>query len=116
MVGIAANGTQPLANSSNPVKAGQVIVVYATGLGEVDNPVKAGSPTPLTGLSSTMNPVTMTIGGVAATVSFAGLTPGSTGLYQVNAVVPKGVTAGDRVAVILKEAGQDSAPAYISVR
>ncbi|MEO5925919.1 MAG: hypothetical protein ABIR70_19020 [Bryobacteraceae bacterium] len=116
VVGVDANGAQTLADSTNPVRAGQVVVVYATGLGEVDNAVKAGSPTPSTPLSRTVSPVTVTIGGVAATVSFAGLTPGSTGLYQVNAAVPSGVAAGNRVAIVLKAAGQESSPAYISVR
>ena len=35
---------------------------------------------------------TVTIGGMNATVQFAGLTAGFVGLYQVNAVVPSGVT------------------------
>ncbi|MEO8100735.1 MAG: putative Ig domain-containing protein [Acidobacteriota bacterium] len=105
-----------LANSTHPVSSGQTVVVYCTGLGEVDHPLTAGSPTSTAFLTKTVNTVTMTIGGIAAKVDFAGLTPGSTGLYQVNAVVPAGVTPGDRVPVVLTEAGQSSAPAFISVR
>jgi len=41
-------------------------------------------------LTSTVNPVTVTIGGVAVPVHFA-LTPRFAGLYQVNAMVPDGV-------------------------
>jgi uncharacterized protein (TIGR03437 family) len=35
-----------------------------------------------------LQPITATIGGQPATVSFAGLTPGFVGLVQVNLVVP----------------------------
>jgi uncharacterized protein (TIGR03437 family) len=116
VVGISAEGAQALADSAHPVTAEQFIVAYATGLGEVSPPVQAGTQTPLDVLSRTIAPVTMTIGGVEARVDFAGLTPGSTALYQVNAVVPAGVTPGDRVPVMLKAAGQSSVEAYISVR
>jgi uncharacterized protein (TIGR03437 family) len=34
------------------------------------------------------------IGGRDAVVAFAGLTPGLAGVYQVNVVVPSGLTAG----------------------
>jgi uncharacterized protein (TIGR03437 family) len=46
-----------------------------------------------TGASATVNPVTITIGGVQADVSFAGLS--SAGLYQFNLVVPD-VPSGDQ--------------------
>jgi len=105
-----------LADASNPVKAGQTIVIYCTGLGEVKPPVTAGSPTPNSPLSNTVNQVTLTIGGVPASVAFAGLTPGQTGLYQVNAVVPPGVPPGNAVQVILSAAGQQSAPVTIAVK
>ncbi|MEO8662240.1 MAG: hypothetical protein ABI693_27505 [Bryobacteraceae bacterium] len=116
VVGIADNGAQNLADSSHPIIAGQPIVVYATGLGEVAPAVQAGSPTPVDHLTKTISPVTMKIGGRDANVFFSGLTPGSTGLYQVNAYVPAGITAGDRVAVVLTTAGQESVPTYISVK
>jgi uncharacterized protein (TIGR03437 family) len=114
--GIIVNVANALANSSNPVHAGDVIVIYCTGLGEVSPPVPAGTATPVTQLSNTVNPVTLTIGGVSAQVAFAGLTPGSTGLYQVNATVPAGVASGDSVPVVLTAARQSSAPVVISVR
>jgi uncharacterized protein (TIGR03437 family) len=109
-------GAQPLADSTHPVTAGQTVVIYCTGLGEVNPPVPAGNPTPLTPLTNTVNTVTATIGGLPAQVGFAGLTPGSTGLYQVNAVVPTGVTPGDSVPVVLTAAGQFSVPVKISLK
>ena len=59
--------------------------------------------------------MTLTIGGVPATVNFAGLTPGSVGLYQVNAVVPEGLTPGDAVEVVITAAGHASRPVTMSV-
>jgi uncharacterized protein (TIGR03437 family) len=39
----------------------------------------------------------VTIGGLPAQVAFSGLSPGFAGLYQVNAIVPAGVSPGDSV-------------------
>jgi len=63
-----------------------------------------------------VNEVGVTIGGQAAPVTFSGLTPGYAGLYQVNAVVPSGITTGDAVPVVLSVAGQTSPPVTIAVR
>jgi uncharacterized protein (TIGR03437 family) len=42
----------------------------------------------------------VTIGGVAAQVDFAGLTPGAVGLYQINAVVPANAPTGSQPLVV----------------
>jgi len=52
----------------------------------------------------------------AAQVAFSGLTPGFAGLYQVNAVVPSGIAAGDTVPVVLSVAGQTSPAVTMAVR
>jgi uncharacterized protein (TIGR03437 family) len=116
IIGVNSAGVQTVADPSHPVHAGDTIVIYCTGLGEVNPPVAAGSSAPLNALSSTVNPVAVTIGGVTASVAFAGLTPGSAGLYQVNAVVPQGVGVGDQMPVVLTSAGQQSQPVTIAVR
>jgi uncharacterized protein (TIGR03437 family) len=58
----------------------------------------------------------MTIGGLPAVVSFAGLAPGFAGLYQINATVPVGVTTGNNVPVVIQVAGQTSPPATMAVQ
>jgi adhesin/invasin len=79
--------------------------------------VKEGSPAPTTPpLSTTVNVVTVTIGGKAAQVAFSGLTPGYAGLYQINAIVPSGITTGDTVPVVLSVAGQTSPAVTLAVR
>jgi adhesin/invasin len=106
-----------LAQPGTPASIGETVVIYCTGLGAVTPAVKEGLPAPATPpLSTTVNPVTVTIGGTAAQVAFSGLTPGYAGLYQVNAVVPAGITTGDTVPVVVSVAGQDSPPVTIAVR
>ena len=45
------------------------------------------------------HPVTVFFGGVPAVVQYAGSSPGSAGMFQVNAVIPSNILPGDRVPV-----------------
>ena len=47
---------------------------------------------------------------------FAGLTPGFTGLYQVNAYVPVGVAPGDNVPLVITQGDRSSPAVSIAVR
>jgi len=111
-----ADFTETLADAAHPATAGDYIVIYCTGLGEVTPSVTAGTPAPFDHPTSTLTPVTVTVGGVAAQVQFAGLSPGFAGLYQVNAIVPEGVTPGAAVVLSIVEAGQVSSPVTMAVR
>jgi len=116
---IVFNGTATLADPSAPAKAGDILSIYCTGLGDVDQAVGAGQPAPSDPLAHTVNKVSVTIGGVSVAdqdVFFAGLSPGFAGLYQVNLRVPLGVTPGLQVPVVLTEAGQQSPPVTIAVQ
>jgi uncharacterized protein (TIGR03437 family) len=92
---------QTLADGASPAKTGDVIVIYCTGLGPVTPPVTAGEAVPADVLHQAATPVTLTIGGQPAAVAFAGVTPGFTGLYQINATVPVGVKPGNAVPVVI---------------
>jgi adhesin/invasin len=106
-----------LAQPDTPASIGETVVIYCAGLGAVSPVVKEGLPESATlPLSTTVNPVTVTIAGKAAQVVFSGLTPGYAGLYQVNAVVPSGIATGDAVPVVVSVAGQDSPSVAIAVR
>jgi len=96
---IDKSSAQILADSTSPAKAGDSLVIYMVGLGPVTPPIKSGDPAPLTILEPINGTPSVTIGGVPAQVFFAGLTPGSTGLYQMNVVVPAGITPGKQVPV-----------------
>jgi uncharacterized protein (TIGR03437 family) len=95
-----------LADVNNPVSAGSVVEIYCTGLGSVNPPVQEGTASPTPAATTTQTPV-VTIGGLQAQVTFSGLTPGSVGLYQVNAVIPPGVLTGTVVVTVGGQASQD---------
>ncbi len=85
--GIVLHANYNLITAANPATAGEIVLIYCTGLGVVDPPVNSGVAAPAAPLSVTPNP-TVTIGGQAAQVQFSGLVPGFVGLYQVNAGIP----------------------------
>lgn len=85
----AANGL--LVTDTNPIHRGDTITIYLTGLGRTSPAVDAGVPAPGDPLASVIVPPAVTLGGVALPVEFAGLTPGSIGVYQINARVPSDV-------------------------
>jgi len=114
--GAIVNAGNVIVDAQAPASSGDTVVIYCTGLGAVSPAVPAGVPAPTTSLSQTTNPVTVSIGGQPAQVAFAGLTPGYAGLYQINAVVPAGVSAGDAVPVVLQVAGQVSPAVTMSVK
>jgi uncharacterized protein (TIGR03437 family) len=86
-----------LANTADPAKPGETVLIYCTGLGAVSSPPADGEPG--NGQTTMATPI-VTIGGTKATVSFSGLAPGFVGLYQVNAEVPEGLSAGNQAVVV----------------
>jgi uncharacterized protein (TIGR03437 family) len=114
---VDAQGNAVLAGANSPASAGDVLVMYAVGLGPVTPPVKGGDPAPVAPSSSTVAKVTVIIGGQPSEVQFAGLTPGFAGLYQVNAVTPGGVTPGSQVPVMVSVGGTSSSGGiYMAVK
>ena len=78
-------------SASTPVKPGETIYLAATGFGPTDVPVVSGAVTQ-SGTLPLPFPV-VRIGGVQATVIFAGLV--SVGTYQINLIVPPALPDGD---------------------
>ncbi len=111
-----ADGSAFETNPNQFASAGDTLVIYCTGLGPVNPAVPDGAAAPLSPLSNTVNPVTVTVGGMPAKVGFAGLTPTLAGLYQVNVTVPTGVAAGANVPVIVTTSGFSSAPVTVAIQ
>ncbi len=116
ILGQKVGGNPALNTAANPASAGDYLWIYCTGLGTVTPSVAAGAAASTTTLSYTDNTVTVTVGGIDAQVTFAGLAPGYVGLYQVNAIIPAGVTAGPSVPVVVSAAGAASAPVTVAIK
>jgi uncharacterized protein (TIGR03437 family) len=92
---VVQNQDHSVNSPTNPAKLGSSVVIYLTGGGPLDNAVPTGAVAPDSPLSRlTTKPITVTMGGAAANVAFAGLTPGFIGLVQINATVPASLTTG----------------------
>jgi len=107
-----ANGS--LVTNTSPALPGEIVILYATGLGQVSPAVATGALPSAT--SSAVAAVTLTIGGIPVTPAFAGLAGCCVGLNQINVQVPASVSAGSAVPVILSIAGQTSNTATIAVQ
>jgi uncharacterized protein (TIGR03437 family) len=79
-----------LVTDQNPVKPGETLIIYASGLGAVTTPVPTGSAATQADPVTPCNVPTISLG----TVLYAGLTPGFPGLYQVNVQLPPYLSAG----------------------
>ena len=96
-------------------QAGQIIALYANGLGPVTNQPASGDVASALPLSSTTTPATVTIGGISTPVSFSGLAPGFAGLYQVNAAIPSSLTPGT-YPITLTIGHQSSSPSTLTIQ
>jgi uncharacterized protein (TIGR03437 family) len=111
----APSGSVP-GSQAQPVAKGQYITIYCTGLGDVSNRPATGMTAPSSPLSAALITPTVTIGGVAAPVNFAGLAPGYVGLYQINALVPQGAASGPTISLMVTQAGVTSNPVTLAIQ
>jgi uncharacterized protein (TIGR03437 family) len=82
----------------SPARPGEILHLYATGLGAVTPPVGDGQPGPLDPLSTMESPVSVTWCAETFTPEttgalFAGLAPGLVGIEQVDVRVPDSLPA-----------------------
>jgi uncharacterized protein (TIGR03437 family) len=96
-----------------PAHTGDVIIAYGVGWGATTSTDPIG--TLASGAASLTNKYSLTLGGVAVNVSYAGVSPGSAGLYQINFTVPSGVPAGNQPLVLTVDGVPSPAAAYLAV-
>jgi uncharacterized protein (TIGR03437 family) len=93
---------------TNPVHLGDTITIWATGLGRTSPPIDSGLPAPSDPLPSAIIAPTVSIGGTALGIEYAGLVPGSVGLYQINATVPRSTPLGLDMPLEIKQGGMST--------
>jgi len=91
---IVRNANGLLVTGSNPVHPGDVLVIYATGLGQTTPSVQSGMPAPTSPLASALTAPAVTLGSANLSLLYAGLAPGEIGVYQINVKVPSNVPLG----------------------
>jgi uncharacterized protein (TIGR03437 family) len=107
MIVRASNGD--LVTTSNPVHPNDRLTIYLTGMGQTFPEVPTGTAAPSDSLSSPLLPASVSIGGVPLSLEFAGLTPGTVGVYQINATVPfKGIPTGFEIPLTITQGGQST--------
>lgn len=97
--GAVLNQDYSVNSPANPTARGSIVMLYATGFGQTDpggaDGLLASAPLPAPRL-----PVTVTIGGVPATLLYAGAAPGLVaGVTQINVAVPSNAPTGATVPV-----------------
>ena len=103
--GVFQHTDYTLVTSDHPAQPGEVIVAYCSNLApyqDVEHAPAISYPAqadPLPSLSPKRSPFTefakLLVNNTAAEILYAGLTPGSTGLFQINFRVPAGTADGD---------------------
>ena len=114
-VAIATDAAGKLLTADAPAHAGDIVVIYATGLGMTspnpsngEIPMYAASTLPSAALKVTLNGAAVD----ALYVKYAGLTPGCAGLYQINLELPVGTPADPEIRV---SAGSFLAPSGLTL-
>src|ERR1017187_9455533 len=91
---VHANDFSPV-TASKPATAGEILSVFATGLGPTIPGVDPGQPFPASPLQAVNSPVEVMVNGKDAAVLAAVGLPGAVGGYQVNFRVPPDAATGN---------------------
>jgi uncharacterized protein (TIGR03437 family) len=106
--GSILNQDQSVNSVSNPAAVGSIVVLWATGEGLTDPPGVDGRPA-VDVYPAPLAAVTVNIGGLPATVKYAGAAPGfPPGVLQINAQMSPNVQAGNAVPVHITVGGLTS--------
>ncbi|MCC6540551.1 MAG: SBBP repeat-containing protein [Bryobacterales bacterium] len=114
--GAILNENGSLNTAANPSEKGRIVVLYGTGEGQTDPPGADGLLA-LTRFPKPVLPVSVTIGGLAADVLYAGAAPqGVAGFFQVNAKVPENASSGALEVIVTVGAARSQTGLTVAVR
>lgn len=106
---IAHSSDFSLVTASKPAVAGEILSLFAKGLGPTRPGVDPGRPFPSRPLAVVNSPVEVTVNGIPAEVFAAVGSPGAVDAYQVNFRIPPDTPRG--AAVVQVSAAFISGPA-----
>jgi uncharacterized protein (TIGR03437 family) len=99
----------------HPAHAGETVVLYGTGLGDTEPAQLVGQISMVGAQMQRLSDLRVVVGGKildSASIDYAGVTPGSPGLYQVNVRLPKQVAANPEIRLTI---GDQSSPANMKL-
>jgi uncharacterized protein (TIGR03437 family) len=88
---IATHGNGPLVTKTSPAKRGEVVVLYATGLGATSPPSIPDQIPKVVAPLADMSTFQVLLNGTPVdgkSILYAGVTPGYAGLFQINLLLP----------------------------
>ena len=96
------------------VHAGDSLTLFAVGMG-------ATTPAQIPGVIAIQaalvnGSVSVSIGNIPASISYAGISPGSSGLYQINLVVPPGLGSGKQAVSLTVNGTAAPAGGYLAIQ
>jgi uncharacterized protein (TIGR03437 family) len=112
---IAAHVDNSVIAPGSPAQAGEIIVVYACGLGLTQPSLAPGVIPQSAAVIQRLSDLKVYLGGTAidpASILYAGLTPGSPGLYQINLVLPANLGTDPEIRVAIAD---QSSPAGLKL-
>jgi len=92
---VRGNDISQLITPQDPARPGEAILMYLTGLGDVNPSVPDGVPPPINPLSPAVIQPVLVVDGEPVTPLFAGLSPGLTGVYAITLTIPSDIAPGD---------------------
>ena len=108
------NADFSLIDDNNKVGPGDVVLVYATGLGATTPAITTGGLVQPSSTLPSVSGVTLTVNGQNVPVMSAVAAPGYAGVYQVAFAVPSGVTGS--VPVVLQQGDSRSNAVNLAVK
>ena len=112
---IAAHVDNSVIAPGSPAQAGEIIVGYACGLGRTQPNPAPGVIPQTAALIQRLSDLKVYLGGTAidpGSILYAGLTPGSAGLYQINLVLPDDLGTDPEIRVAIAD---QSSPAGLKL-
>ena len=113
---IIAHLDNSLVTPDKPANPGEILIVYATGVGNLNHMPVTGAASPASPLSAAVDLPSVTVGSATASASFAGLTPGMVGLVQINTQLPSTYPAVSSLPLVVSFAGAASPAVNLAVQ
>jgi len=110
---VIKNSDFSLVTPANPAAAGDILLIYSTGLGQTTPALQTGSLRPRNGFNNTAA-VAVSIGGQPANIVYSIASPGFAGLYQTAVATPEGIHG--TVPLVLKANAAASNSVNITVK